>query len=171
MQRRQKLYHNSGKYPHRPGAGIGNGLVWHKFRLLYPHRTIQTLALFAKPRRVLEYVNCLTFFAMSAQSTPAYPSLTSFAQPPRMFPVRGSVRYDYVSSFAGASQNGKQLPYSKTRVRVCKIMSLTISAKLQRCGFTRSHLSCGKSSAEQPHGSRVRSPSSTTTQNDALHGL
>ena len=75
-------------------TGMSAPGVWHKFRFLSQHRPIQTLALFAKPRRVLEYVNCLTFFAMSAQPTTAYPSLASFAQPPRMFPFRGSVRYD-----------------------------------------------------------------------------
>ena len=107
-----------------PSAVSADSGVWHKFRLLYPRRPIQTLALFAKPRRVLEYgKKCRFLRRPHSQPQPVQALQASHNRHACFLFVVLSTMID-VSSFTGASQNGKQLPYSKTRVRVCKIVSL-----------------------------------------------
>ena len=106
----------------RVGAAAPRPGVWHTFRLLYPNRPIQTLALFAKPRRVLEYVSAegTGYRIGSSEASIACRFLRCPHNQPQ--PIQAlqashnrhacflfailSAMID-VSSFAGASQNAK----------------------------------------------------------------
>ena len=87
-------------------TGMSAPGVWHKFRFLSQHRPIQTLALFAKPRRVLEYgKNCRFLRRPHSQPQPVQTLRVSHNRRAGFLFATLSVMI-VVSSFAGASQNG-----------------------------------------------------------------